>query len=470
MRKKLHLLSFAFLISMQLCHGQCNLSPFIQAVPNTIFPCHNSCDGLLIIDPQYIFGTPPYTFTTDHGTLFQDQPNPGWATVTGLCEGDAVHMTVVDAANCTGQDNITMVGAPVVNPTIAITSACNSTASGSVTISNFPNWYFNSYLGVSTSNACINPWQCPGIIDMTNRQFNDNTPYTVINLLPGNYYFVMGFEFTDPQQPWIGCSQYVAFTIPNSGLPGANITPAGSTTFCSGGNVVLNAPTGNNKAYQWKKNSIAIAGATSSSYVATTSGNYRVVVTNTLTGCSKTSNNPVTVTVNALPTATATPQGPTTFCAGGSVLLKANTGAGLTYKWKKNNSNISGATSANYSATTAGNYKVQVTKNNGCSKISSAVSVNVPCREENEIGSSVSNFDFTVYPNPNNGEFTIQFTNQPASPVQVELTDMIGRVLEKFILSDESETINVPQIAKGIYCLKMQMNDHVVVKRISIIR
>jgi hypothetical protein len=49
-------------------------------------------------------------------------------------------------------------------------------------------------------------------------------------------------------------------------------------------------------------------------------------------------------------TATITPGGPLTFCSGGSVVLTANSGTGLTYQWKNNGSNISGATSVSYTA------------------------------------------------------------------------------------------------------------------------
>src|SRR6185436_13675532 len=72
-----------------------------------------------------------------------------------------------------------------------------------------------------------------------------------------------------------------------------------------------------------------------------------------------------------------TPAGPTAFCAGGSVLLNANTGAGLTYQWKLNTANISGATNASYTATASGNYTVVVTNSNNCSNTSVATTITV---------------------------------------------------------------------------------------------
>ncbi|MCF8297273.1 MAG: T9SS type A sorting domain-containing protein [Saprospiraceae bacterium] len=77
----------------------------------------------------------------------------------------------------------------------------------------------------------------------------------------------------------------------------AIITSIGSTTFCNGDSVALYANTGTNLAHQWYKNNNIIAGATNPFYIANSGGLYHVVVTNTVTGCSK-SSTPKTITVN----------------------------------------------------------------------------------------------------------------------------------------------------------------------------
>lgn len=63
-----------------------------------------------------------------------------------------------------------------------------------------------------------------------------------------------------------------------SGLS-ASITPGGPTTFCTGSNVKLYANTCLGYTYIWKKDGLAIPGETSSIYIATTSGNYQLQVT-----------------------------------------------------------------------------------------------------------------------------------------------------------------------------------------------
>jgi hypothetical protein len=75
------------------------------------------------------------------------------------------------------------------------------------------------------------------------------------------------------------------------------------------------------------------------------------------------------------PAANITAAGNTTFCQGGSVVLNANTGSGLTYQWLNNGNNIAGATSASYTATTAGAYSVVVNNSATCSATSTVTNV-----------------------------------------------------------------------------------------------
>ena len=155
--------------------------------------------------------------------------------------------------------------------------------------------------------------------------------------------------------------------------PPASVTAAGPTTFCSPGSVTLNANTGTGLSYQWRLNSVNISGATSASYVATSGGNYDCTVTNS---CGSTTSNTIAVIVNSLPPASIIANGPTAFCTGGSVSLSANTGTGLSYQWKLNGGNISGATVSSYTALTAGTYSCSVSNSCG-STVSNSINVTV---------------------------------------------------------------------------------------------
>ncbi|MEO8148204.1 MAG: kelch repeat-containing protein [Bacteroidia bacterium] len=244
-----------------------------------------------------------------------------------------------------------------------------------------------------------------------------------------------------------------AQTITVNPLPSAAITAGGPATFCSGGSVTLNAPAVANRSYQWIKDATNITGATAASYIATLAGSYKVNVTNTSTGCSKITANPTSVTVNPLPAAIITPQGPTTFCAGGSVVLQANTATGLTYKWKKGVNYISGATSSNYTATVAGTYKVEVTKSNGCTKTSLGVVVYVPCREDGLF--DADNYNVTIYPDPANSELNLLLSS--TDNFEFEILNTLGETLIK---QQNKNVIDIANLSSGVYFIKIKQGDH----------
>jgi len=251
-----------------------------------------------------------------------------------------------------------------------------------------------------------------------------------------------------------GCGNIVSnnVIVTENTLPSAAITYTGSVTFCMGDTVVLTVPAGANKTYQWKKGGNDISGATNSFYAATTGGSYKVTVTNTVNGCSKTIATATVLTTNPQPSATITPQGPTTFCAGGSVLLEGNSGTGYTYQWKKGGNDITGATNKNYTATIAGTYKIKVTNSYGCSKLSTGVTVTVPCK----LSESESAFDVKVYPNPSSGDFIFETENESTEKISVSVYDMVGKLLEsgemnngRFIL--HSRLLSGSQLTPGVY-------------------
>jgi hypothetical protein len=237
-------------------------------------------------------------------------------------------------------------------PTAAITPATSTSfcAGGSV------------ILNANTDTTFSYQWQLNG----TNISGATNASY--IATASGNYTVIISNATNCADT-----SSAVNVTV--NPVPSATIAAMGNTTFCSGGSVMLSSNSGTGFTYVWKKNGNAITGATSSTYSATTSGTYNVQVTNS-NNCSSTSTS-ITVTVNPSPTATLSAATSTTFCTGGSVVLNANTGTGLTYQWKKNNTNISGATSASYTATTQGSYVIVVSGSNGCTATSTATTVTV---------------------------------------------------------------------------------------------
>lgn len=133
-----------------------------------------------------------------------------------------------------------------------------------------------------------------------------------------------------------------------------------------------------------------------------------------------------------LPAATATALGATTICIGDSVTLSANTGAGLTYQWKKGNANIAGATSSTYKASSTGTYKVVVANSNGCTKTSNTISVSAIICRENEY--DINAFHAGISPNPFSEQAIVQLNGNQSTDATIEVYDITGqRVLSEFI-------------------------------------
>jgi len=169
------------------------------------------------------------------------------------------------------------------------------------------------------------------------------------------------------------CPDSITKTVTVHELPQTNITTYGPTSFCPGDYVTIGANNSLGYTYQWLMNDTIIANATISHYNAYTIGNYSAEITN-IFGCADTSI-ATSVSIYSLPSAFITPSASTTFCQGDSITLNANTGAGLSYVWKKNGNIIAGQTGASINVAEAGIYIVEITNSNNCQSVSYPITI-----------------------------------------------------------------------------------------------
>jgi hypothetical protein len=268
-------------------------------------------------------------------------------------------VTVTDGNGCSAISAPTVVQVDTMPTTPTISAATNGTGTQDQACPEQP-----LTLTANATGATSYQWY------QDNNTLNGETASTYQATGVGTYYVTAtNGTCTTPQS--------AGYVVQNPTPHSAFLNAAGPTTFCAGGSVTLqsNSATG----IQWYRDTgsgaVAIAGANSQNYAATITGTYTVIL-NAL-GCHSQISNSIVVTVNPLPaTPTATPGGPTTFCAGGSVTLTSNAGSGN--QWFLNGNPIGGATNTTYSATASGSYTVKTTDGNSCtSAASNAVVVTV---------------------------------------------------------------------------------------------
>lgn len=170
-----------------------------------------------------------------------------------------------------------------------------------------------------------------------------------------------------------GCespSSNIVTVVVNAVPAKPTITAGGITTFCAGGSVTLTSSytAGSNL---WSR-------TTGGDTTTTGSNTIRVAVSNTISvqavstsGCKSPSSNPITVTVNPVPTAPViTPNGTVRICAGDSILLSSDNKGTGSYLWSNSK------TTQTIYVKTAGTYNLTFTNNFGCiSPVSNSVVV-----------------------------------------------------------------------------------------------
>ncbi len=226
---------------------------------------------------------------------------------------------------------------------------------------------------------------------VSNVTVNDQASYSVVVSGPGGSVTSSSATLT-----------VIALPVITTHPAGANL-PAGAT-----GSLFVGA-SGNNLAYQWRRNGVAISGATSPVYsfvmADNLAGSYTCTVTNV---AGSVTSNAASITLQATaPTITQQPQSaaildgnPVTFS------VQATGTATLTYQWRRNGDNISGATSSSYTFNVSAltdhnsNYSVVVTNAGGSvTSAAATLTVNVPpviTQQPVSTATSYTNFPVTL--------------------------------------------------------------------------
>jgi hypothetical protein len=168
-----------------------------------------------------------------------------------------------------------------------------------------------------------------------------------------------------------GCAGTSAPTVVTVNPTPPAPTASNTGPYCVGQTIHLNASTVSGATYAWAGPNgftSSLQNPTIPNATAAAAGTYSV--TATVNGCTSTAGN-TSVVVNPLPTPVVIPDGPLTFCAGGSVTLDAEEGY-ASYLWAPG-----GQTTQTILVNTSGSYTVTVTAASGCQGTSAPTVVTV---------------------------------------------------------------------------------------------
>ena len=148
--------------------------------------------------------------------------------------------------------------------------------------------------------------------------------------------------------------------------------------------------------------------------------------------------------------------------------LDGDTTSFINYWWDFGN----GVTSANPIVTVyydePGEYLVKLVLTDS-SGVTDTLSKTYSMPDCNRLGNFANNngylSKFSIFPNPNNGQFTIK-TENLTTATEVEIYDGLGKLVLKNEMKNPSTTIDISNQPKGIYLLKMVNGNNVVTQKI----
>lgn len=196
--------------------------------------------------------------------------------------------------------------------------------------------------------------------------------------------------------------------------------------------------------YQWDN------GTTSSSLTGLSSGNYFVLVQDSI-GCSVIESLEITSPPEIEVDLQVTNDDPSTAELEGQIIATVTGGVPpYFYNWDN------GATINQIDSLGIGTYQLLVTDGNGCI---TEVTVDL------EMASSVNEFgnnSIKLYPNPNSGYFTLEYQNDEAI-VASKVYSVTGQLVNDFLFEYDSGKdkfqIALPDLAKGSYVIMLQTKD-----------
>jgi len=310
----------------------------------------------------------------------------------------------------------------------ATVGSCTSTAVQSFTINSTPTITVNSGVICSGNSFTISP--------------SGATTYTIqggsaVKTPTANT------SYTVTGTSAVGCTSSTFATSSISVNPTPSIT-VNSGSICSGFSFTI-IPIGA-ATYTYSGGSAIVTPTTNTSYSVTGTSMFGCISSNTaISSVSVSPSTPVTAATNN-----------SLICIGENAILTASTSA-TSYTWN------TGATtmSISVSPTVTTTYTVNVSNAAACVSSSSVIVTVNACTGINE--AFINNK--SVFPNPNNGEFTIVLINNGLSKI-IQVTNLDGKIVSESTSTKDKVNVNINHLTNGVYFVKILSNNSIEIVKV----
>ena len=396
-----------------------------------------------------------YSWNFGNGTTSTSE-TPANVTYNTPGQHSVICHTVIDTVNFSYLNNVTVLGTSCTDYSgapdlyVIVKDLSDNTIYKSTTVNNtnppvsfaLPNVQFNhnqNYVlqiwdedtGIEAPDDFCHSFQVPGnSLGNTYWSGSDGISFTASKVL---------FTYTDtatitvyplPQKP-------VITAIPSSGV-------------CVNDSILLTSSIA--PSYQWHNDTTLLMGATHQNLMVYTPGKYFVRVMDSI-GCINQSD---TAKISFF----SNPPKPT-FWRVGDTLKTMLTGFDL--QWYLNGNPIAGDTTQKCLIAVAGTYKLIATSVHGCSKSSDAVYYQPLSHTGIESTDSFLNY-FTLYPNPNDGNFNVKFNISAPCNIILSIHNMLGQQLYYEELTNFSGIYNKElkvKLNSSVYFFEVKTDDKI---------
>lgn len=256
----------------------------------------------------------------------------------------------------------------------------------------------------------------------------------------------------------VGCSSSDTINTAIVALPQFTLGP--DTTVCQGDSFCLGSGiTGPGYTYLWN------TGATTETICSNIVSGYWAIVTDS-NGCQWADS---VILTGAAPAPTSSAAFDTSNCPI-VAFTDQSSGSVSTYSWDFGDGNSSSAQnpSNDYSAAGNGTYTVMYIVENSCGADTSTFTVDINCLVNISPGLDAR---LKIFPNPNQGRFRVVTELPGTVPVNLQITDIRGKVVYERDYGDSSgafeEEIQLDQ-AQGVYFIRFEAGNEVAVEKLVI--